>query len=79
MMDLSTAAQFNLQPVKEGVYIPLHVKSGCQLRNFKEGKRKFVRGCMFFEFDNDKENITEEMKLLFLEKVLYAVAIYIIV
>ena len=71
MLPLSVASQLNLQPVKLEVYHSLHVEYDCELREYyvKKTKKTFRRGCVFFEFDNDRENITEEMHLLFLEKV----------
>ena len=49
----------------------IKVKNDCELRDFieKEYKHPFRRGCVFFEFTHEIENISEWNEVIFMKKV----------
>ena len=62
----------------------IDVTVDCELREYIESHKKLIYkpGCTFFEFKSDKEDISERMEMLLLDKVIIfhkGVSYYIIV
>ena len=64
----------DLQRIDRGVYMPEHnhrVSRDCELRDFvkNELKQEYMRGCAFYEFVHDFEDISEDKQLIFKDEV----------
>ena len=64
--------QLDLQPFPRGVLEVHRVSHDCELREYVENKLKleFKRGCVFYEFVHDFEDISEDKEVILCEKVI---------
>ena len=66
----SVEAKLKLELITNRKFDKLDVKENCKLREAIEPSRMtFVRGRAYYEFINGKENISEDQKFIFIDKV----------
>lgn len=54
--------------------IKLTVTKDCDLRTFIESnKKEFYRGCAFYQFTNENEDISDDKEIILLERVLHII------
>ena len=63
--------QLDLQKIQRSILAEHEVNHHCELRDFVESELKleFKRGCAFYEFVHNFEDISEDKQLVFKDKV----------
>ena len=63
--------QLDLQRIQHWILAEHEVSHDCELRDFVESevKLEFKRGCAFYEFVHDFEDISEDKQLIYKDKV----------
>ena len=64
-------AQLDLKPVDKKNFQIYDVEKDCQLREFVKEKLKceYKRGRLFYQFEHDFERISDDKRLIFMDKV----------
>ena len=66
----SLEVKLKLELITNRSFEKLDIKTNCKLREAIEyGNKKFERGRAYYEFIHDKENISEDKELIFMNKV----------
>ena len=66
----SLEVKLKLELITDRSFEKLDIKNNCKLREAIEySNKKFKRGRAYYEFIHDKENISEDKELVFMNKV----------
>ena len=67
----SNVAKLKLKPITDRSFKKVKIGKDCKLRDFIEYEMslKFKRGHAYYEFIHEKENISEDRELIFMDKV----------
>ena len=66
----SVKDKLKLKLITDRKFAAINVNKNCKLREaIESSKKQFKRGQAYYEFINDKENISEDKELIFINKV----------
>lgn len=62
--------------MEDGLFISYLVEKNSELREFVKTQREnqvYKQGCAYYEFQNERENVTEDKELILMHKVILTV------